>query len=218
MNISEVSNYILEKILSNLEMELEDDFVTENQIIMRFNISKRIHLNQTEINSALYLINCKFQNPVIFSKMIINKESGDFERAFYFKTKNIKAIEGVYNTLLSNPKSYPTKDKRTNELEDSCKVVMSEKSEIYLFTQLKIDITPSTLEQLDSLNENKLFTQNPYDFYVFNSLYANFEIGDIVYVEIKNFERFKQNEFNIIYPSNHFDFIEVENLKTFDFN
>lgn len=213
----DISSYILEKILDNLQMGLEEDYVTENQIIKHFYFSKRKQLDQVEINSSLYLINCQYQNPVIFSRMVVNKQTMDFERAFYFKTKSTRSIEGVYNAVLTSPVFFPTNDKRINEDEALCKVVMAEKSEIYLFTQLRIDTTPPMLKNLGT-DEFSVYNENPYHFYIFNSMYSNFNVNENIFLDLENFEKFKKNEYSIFHPKYHFDFIEIENLQKFDFS
>ena len=90
---------------------------------------------------------------------------------------------------------------------------MAEKRDIFLFTQLKVEDTPNILRERGLIT----FFENP-DFYIFNSMFKNYELGDEIYIDIEELVYFQKDGHGIHYPKNHFDSFELENLNQYSFS
>jgi len=214
LRISKLADYITNKLITKFENQDEEDFIRENDIIKSWSFLHNFTPNQQDINEALYKINCHFKNPVIFSKLVNNKESSqDYERAFFYNNKGLNDRGSISYIVENSDKLLPTKREMLSEDDKLCTILMSEKSGIFLFIQLKRE---STALELFPMGE---FTENPYHFYVFNSMFSNFMLNNKVYLNIEDFTHFEtSNKYKIYYPKSHFNDFEIGILKAYNYN
>lgn len=214
--ISKIADYILDKIYNNIS-EGKEDFVRENDIMKYFLFLNGLQPSQEEINMAIYKVNCHYSNPVLKCRKEIISESVNLERAFYLSTNNLNEIEEVCRNLMKSNKLYPTNRQRSNDEEIPCLVLTTQKKDIFLLTQLRIGNTPQMLIDL-GVDEMETYSEDPNYFYVFNSMFSNFKIDTKIYLDIYEMSSLKVNDKTIRYPKEHFDFIDLEELKSYNFN
>lgn len=114
------------------------------------------------------------------------------------------------------------------ELEDSaeenetiCELIGAQKSGIFTFTQLKMDITPKMLLSLPSFQNQRMMAEsNPYEFYVFKTeRYPYLSKGIQIKLNLDNFENFRTSSgYTIYFDKRHFSKSDINELKTYNFN
>lgn len=211
-----IASYITEGLFRKLANKEEEDFIRENDLLFHMIFMHNFRPTREEVNLGIYKINSFLPNkPLIFSKSVevrYEEYKGAFERAFYMNISDLEEryqIKNIANTDEIKKVDLTPK----NENDKLCKVVMAEKRDIFLFTQLKVEDTPNILRERGLIT----FFENP-DFYIFNSMFKNYELGDEIYIDIEELVYFQKDGHGIHYPKNHFDSFELENLNQYSFS
>jgi hypothetical protein len=109
----------------------------------------------------------------------------------------------------------------TDEQETMCIVVGANYSGKFVFTQLKIDITPKHMIDQEFMADRRMMKEaNPYEFYVFqSSLHPNLSQGVQVNIELGKYDYFvTSNYVQVRYNKEQFSDSDVTQLKSFKFH
>ena len=86
----------------------------------------------------------------------------------------------------------------------------------YIFTQLKIDVTPQAL--IDYGSDSKVYQEaHPYRFYVFKES-TELALGDKVFLNLNKFDYFFKNKVKVFYNKEEFDEIDRLELLMIDYS
>ena len=107
-----------------------------------------------------------------------------------------------------------------SDYESICIVFGARKSSQFIFTQLKIDMTPSHLLNIPGFNGQRMMAEpNHYHFYVFKSnKYPHLREGTQINLNMDYYESFyTSNRFRIYYDKRHFSITDINELKSYNF-